>query len=292
MKKIERLIYRNSHGDEIEFSHESVFFTQEASGLSVLRNTIYSVSAMGQEGASYVGHHIESRNIDIDGFLRVYSRDEAIPLRRQLTSVLNPQLPATLTYRYGDFVRVIDCKVESTPKFSKSTSFAAFSCAFVCIDPFWREENESKDMVASWVGGLEFEAEIPYENGMEIGFRNPARIVNVHNAGDVEAGARIVFTACGTASNPEILNVETGEFLRFNNITMLVGDSLSVCTAYGQKMCTLTQSGVTIDAFRFLDVDSTYFQLATGDNLLRYAAASGEDNIEVAVYHSNRYLGV
>ena len=73
---------------------------------------------------------------------------------------------------------------------------------------------------------------------------------------------------------------------------MLVGDTLAVCTAYGQKTCTLTQSGVTIDAFRFLDVDSTYFQLATGDNLLRYAAASGEDTIEVAVYHSNRYLGV
>ena len=46
------------------------------------------------------------------------------------------------------------------------------------------------------------------------------------------------------------------------------------------------------DAFRYLDVDSSYLQLAVGDNLFRYSADTNAENLEVSIYHNNLYLGV
>ena len=54
----------------------------------------------------------------------------------------------------------------------------------------------------------------------------------------------------------------------------------------------LTRGGVESDAFRYLDVDSSYLQLAVGDNLFRYSADTNAENLEVSIYHNNLYLGV
>jgi len=76
------------------------------------------------------------------------------------------------------------------------------------------------------------------------------------------------------------------------NITLQAGDILSVSTGYGEKEVTLQRDGVTSDAFRYLDVDSTYFQLSVGDNLYRYSAEENLENLEVSIYHDDLYLGV
>ncbi|SDN79195.1 phage tail family protein [Acetanaerobacterium elongatum] len=292
MRKIERLVYTNQNGESVEFSHDSLYHTDDVSGLADVRNTIYSVNSMGQDGDTYVGNRIESREIEIVGCIRSRKKEEMLALRRRLNKVLNPQLSATLTYSYGDFIRVIDCKANNAPVYAKPGVFAGFTVNLLCLDPFWRENAETKAAVASWLGSLEFETEIPMDTGMELGYREPSRIVNVFNAGDVGTGIRAEFRATGTVSNPEILNVDTGEYLRFNNLTLSAGDLLTVSTHYGRKVCTLKQNGAVTDALRYLDVDSAFLQLVPGDNLFRYSATAGENNLEVSVYHNNKYLGV
>lgn len=50
-KKIEKLIYTNERGESITFSHASIFHTNEVSGLSDVRNEIYSINeARGHRG--------------------------------------------------------------------------------------------------------------------------------------------------------------------------------------------------------------------------------------------------
>ena len=63
-------------------------------------------------------------------------------------------------------------------------------------------------------------------------------------------------------------------------------------TGYGEKSVKLSRGGVESDAFRYLDVDSSYLQLAVGDNLFRYSADTNAENLEVSIYHNNLYLGV
>ena len=290
-RKIEKLTYTNERGESIVFSHASIYHTNEVSGLSDVRNAIYSINSMGQDGDTYLGNRIESREIEIVGSIRERDKDHMREYRRKMNRVLNPQYAATLTYEYGDFKRVIDCKVDNAPVFSRKAIFQDFTVQLLCLNPFWRKESEARDDIATWIGGLEFPEEIPLEEGWQIGFRQPSLIVNVYNDGDVQAGIRVEFRALGVVKNPSLLNVDTQEFIKLN-ITMEAGDTLSVSTGYGEKEVTLKRGGATSDAFRYLDVDSSYLQLSVGDNLFRYSAEENLENLEVSIYHDDLYLGV
>ena len=70
-KKIEKLIYTNERGESITFSHASIFHTNEVSGLSDVRNEIYSINSMGQDGDTYLGNRIQSREIEIVGSIKI-----------------------------------------------------------------------------------------------------------------------------------------------------------------------------------------------------------------------------
>lgn len=289
--KIEKLTYTNERGESVVFSHASVFHTNEVSGLSDVRNAIYSINSMGQDGDTYLGNRIESREIEIVGSIKERNKDQMREYRRKLNRVLNPQYAATLTYEYGEFKRVIDCKVDNAPVFSRKAIFQDFTVQLLCLNPFWRKESKARDDIATWIGGLEFPVEIPLAEGWQIGFRQPSLIVNVYNDGDVQAGIRVEFRALGVVKKPSLLNVDTGEFIKLN-IDLVAGDVLSVSTGYGEKEVTLKRGGATSDAFRYLDVDSSYLQLSVGDNLFRYSAEANLENLEVSIYHDDLYLGV
>lgn len=295
MQKIERLIYTNERGETVEFSHASIFHTNKVSGLSDIRNAIYSINSMGQDGDTYLGNRIQSREIEIVGSIATRNKDEMVTTRRRLNHVLNPQIGATLTYEYGSFRRVIDCRVDNAPVYSRKKIFQDFTVQLVCHNPFWREEGESKTDIASWIGGFEFPEpeglEISSVDSWEVGYREPSLIVNVYNSGDVRSGVRIDFRAVGTVVNPSLLNIDNQEFIKVN-YTMEAGDVLTVSTYYGAKEVILKTGGQTVDAFRYLDADSSYIQLEVGDNLFRYSAETNVEGLEVSIYHNNQYLGV
>lgn len=288
-RKIEILTYTNERGESVSFSHASVYHTNEISGISDVRNAIYSINSMGQDGDTYLGNRIESREIEIVGSIRERNKDQMREYRRKLNRVLNPQCAAKLTYEYGSFKRVIDCKVDNAPVFTRKAIFQDFTIQLLCLNPFWRKESKTRDDIATWIGALEFPVEIV--PGWEIGYRQPSLIVNVYNDGDVQTGIRVEFRAIGVVKNPSLLNVDTQEFIKLN-YTMESGDILTVSTGYGEKDVTLKHRGITTDAFRYLDVDSSYLQLSVGDNLFRYSAEANLENLEVSIYHDDLYLGV
>ena len=292
MKTVETLTYTNSLGESIVFSHASVYCSQTVEGISDVRNTIYSISSMGQDGDTFVANRLESRDIDISGFIRERDPVKLRTYRRKLARILNPQLPATLTYTFGSFTRVISCRSVNAPVITKPAGsiYASFAVQLVCLNPFWREVAEKRDDIAAWLGALEFPVEIP-EAGMQLGFRQPSLIVNVYNGGDVRTGIRIEFQALGDVVRPVITYVHSLAFIRLN-ITLQEGDVLTLSTGYGDKWAKLYRDGVITDALRYIDVDSTFLQLAPGDNLIRYDAEEGLSNLEVSIFHNNLYLGV
>ena len=46
------------------------------------------------------------------------------------------------------------------------------------------------------------------------------------------------------------------------------------------------------DYFRYVDVDTTFMQLAIGDNNFRYDAEEGVNSMEVTIFYNKEYLGV
>lgn len=268
MRTQEKLIYTNERGESIEFSPASSYHVnfKDVTGLSDVRNAIYSTNSMGQDGDTYLGYRIESRDIDIVGYIKERDKQAAQNLRRKLNRILNPQYEATLTYVFGDFRRVIGCKIDDAPIFKRKPIFEQFTVSLSCLNPFWREETETREDIATWIGGFEFPVPDGLElyDGWEIGYRQPSLIVNVYNSGDVKSGIRIEFRAIGAVTNPVLLNVDTREFIKLN-ISLVAGDVLTVSTGYGEKAVKLNRGGTITDAFRYLDVDSSYLQIAVGD---------------------------
>ncbi len=294
LSNYERLIYTNARGESIELSTQSAYYvnvSKDVTGISDIRNTLYTTSSMGQHGETYISQSIDAREIDIKGSINARDKDRVLTLRRRAQKVLNPELDATLTYIYKDFVRVIDCKIDNAPIFTRKSVLNDFTIQLLCPSPFWREETEEKQDIASWIKSLEFALEIPADEGIEFGYREPNVIVDVYNEGDVTTGMRIEFRATGTVQSPILLNVDTSEYIQINE-TLLAGDTVTINTEYGKKSVTLTRGNETTDYFRHIDVDSTFMQLAIGDNIFRYDAESGLDLLEVTLYHANKYLGV
>ena len=290
----EKLTYINSRGETLEFSITSVYHcnvSKDVTGIAGIDNTIYKTNSMGQHGDTCIGQRYEARDITIVGNINTTDKDRVLELRRRAEKILNAELDAKLIYTYKDFVRVIDCKVDGQPDFKRSKVFMRYTIPITCCNPFWREEAEAKKDIAAWVSSWEFDFEIP-EEGIELGYREPSVIVNVYNDGDVKSGMRVEFRAIGTVVNPVLLNVNTQKYLKLIDTTMVAGDVITINTDYGSKGATLTRDGEAIDYFRHIDADSTFMQLAIGDNVFRYDAESGVTALEATIYHNNKYLGV
>lgn len=293
----ERLIYTNENGESLELGVSGTYYhcniSKDVTGLSDVKNTIYSSNSMGQHGDTYIGQRIEPREIEATGCIKTRDKAQAYSLRRKALKILNPELQGTLTYIFGDFRRVIDCRIDASPEFYRKNVFVQFDITFNCLNPFWREEAETKEDIASWVAAWEFPCEIDAEDeeSMIFGYREESVIVDCYNEGDVSTGMRIKFTALGTVTNPVLLNVDTQEFIQINT-TMQTGDVIVITTEYGNKKATLTRNGVTSDYFRYIDVDSTFMQLEIGDNIFRYDAEGGVNSLEVSIFYNAKYLGV
>lgn len=292
----EKLTYINSRGERLELGVDSVYhcnISKDVEGISGVTSVIYSTNSMGQHGDTYVGQRIEARDIDVVGHINTRDKAQALELRRRMLKIFNPELSATLVYEYGGFKRVIDCRAYGEPKILKKEVLYEFDLQIECLNPFWREEEETKEDIASWVAAWHFPCVIEKDNtkSMIYGYRAESVIVDCYNEGDVSTGMRIRFTALGTVSNPILLNVDTEEFIQIST-TMKTGDVIEINTKYGSKGAKLIRDGVETDYFRYIDVDSTFMQLAIGDNMFRYDAASGVNSLEVSIFYSKEFLGV
>lgn len=292
----EKLTYTNELGDSIEFSTTSPFYcnvSKDAKGLAGVDSVIYSTNSAQQHGDTFTGQRIEAREIELTGAINVKDKAAAIELRRKALRILNPELKGVLKYEYRGFTKVLDVRIDDRPDFYKKKVLLQYDIAFKALNPFWRNEAETKEEIASWVGSWEFPTEIDEESSdsMIFGYREESVIVDCYNAGDVSTGMRIKFMALGILTNPILLNVNTGEFIKINT-TMQAGDVITVNTEYGNKGAILERNGATIDCFKDIDVDSTFMALGIGDNIYRYDAASGVDNLEVSIYYNPQYLGV
>ena len=103
---------------------------------------------------------------------------------------------------------------------------------------------------------------------------------------------RIEFKSLATVVNPSLFDVYTRKYIKIKR-TLNAGDKLVVNTNFGNKRVEMIRSnGVRQNVFYYIDLNSTFLQLAPGDNLFRYDAEQGLDNLEMALYYKPLYIGV
>lgn len=286
------LKYINNNNKSIELGNAAPFLVTTIDGLGSPQNEIYTQKSPYQDGVTATHSSLGPRNIVIEGKIIDSNRENRQAYRYKLLSIFNPKLDGKLIIDLGSAQRQIDCKVEQAPYFSSNSeqNYQNFSISLLAPNPYWQDINTIKEEVAIWRGAFEFPLEI-VEEGIEMGYREPSLIVNIFNKGDVACGMKILFKALATVVNPSLFNVNTREYFKINK-TMQAGEVLTVTTHFQNKRVELNANGVVSNAFNWIDLDSTFLQLEVGDNLFRYDADGGLDNLEVSIYYTPQYLGV
>jgi hypothetical protein len=286
-----KLTYTNSRGQSVELNSSGPFYLSDFD-TGTPKTTMLTSKAPGQDGVTREDTIFDERSPVANGAVIGISFEDTLIKRKWLCSVLNPKLMGVLIYENDTETYKINCTVQEIPTFKNGDSIAQeFQIQFYCPDPYWKAIDEIKEEMADWVGDFEFTFEIPNDTGIEMGHRMSTLIANCFNNGDIECGIKVEFTALASVVNPSILNVYTQEFIKVKR-TLAAGDKIVINTEFGNKKVEMIHDGISTNVFNYIDLQTTFLQLEPGDNLLRYDAESGIDNLEVAIYFTPKYVGV
>lgn len=262
-----------------------------------ITSTHHSFKYVNQVGKYVTGTSLETRDVNITGWAIAKSEAQMTQRKNFLNRFVNPQQVMEISYKNYilDFLPDTSIKYSAVIK-ENNDVVCKFSIVGTAFDPLFRDAVEGKIEAASTMSLFHFPlmiggTELGYPTVM-FGIRTPSLIINVYNAGAVSTGMRMVFRAKGTVINPSIINVETQEFFKINK-TLSAGEQVVVETVTGEKKVVGSlNGGAEENYFKYRDLDSTWLQLAVGDNLFRYDAERNLDGLEVYIYSYNRYLEV
>jgi len=285
---MQSLTFENDRGI-ITIGNSAPYFLQNIEGVSGLTANIQRQKSPFQDGVTYIDTYYNSRNIFLQLVIRADDYDTLNARKRALLNVFCARLPTELTYTNETYTKVIDCYVETTPSFSQPDKTKQSQTAFIsliCAQPFWEDETESGETFSISLGKFSFPLQIT--EGYEIETEGINR-TTIENVGDVETPVLITFE--GPATNPTILNETTNEYIKVTK-TLLTGEKLIINTEFGNKEVIFDNGSTQVNAFGLIDLNSTFFQLQTGNNIISYSADFGVNTATVNIRYRNRYVGI
>ncbi len=226
--------------------------------------------------------------------IRTQNREKLYELRRRIFRIINPKTynQATgkrgelLIYYTNDYKKYrIYGKVEDSAEFNeRKNQHDKATISFYCQDPYWLDEKGQDIEIKSVRGGLKFPLKLP----------NKFAIVSfykiIDNKGDTEAPVQIEYV--GPAKNPKITNETTGEFIQVN-MEIDGKEKLVIDTREGKETVNLITPHETKDVYNNIDLNSTFFKLIVGKNLIKYSSdiEGAKDKVTIKDY-TNKYVGV
>lgn len=272
-----------SGGETIEFGADKPYILKAFSDPNV-----QNISFATSNGANEIGDKIEAQSVASKTFVLTGTiRGRADRLKEKLLRAVAPMQKGILTYNGKLSIEVYP---KLTPTIERYTHNPMFNFTLYAPYPFWRSANESINEIVGFTRMFRFPWNIsaPYR----FSSYSAASYVNIYNNGTVPARWRAEFYAGVPMSNPKLLNVLTGAFIRVNK-EMEIGDKIIIDTT-GQE---LTVTGIGVDGretslFEYLDIDSDPFQLVVGDNLVQGTVDVGGNNLQAKLYHFDYYAGV
>lgn len=281
-----KLTYTNEFGESIVFSNRPPFILSNIEGLGDVDADVQTQKSPFQDGETQLDTNLDPRYIAMEVSIVEKNIDE---YRRYLSSIMNPKFNGILRYEDDLIIREIVCVNEHVPIFTNKTkSSHKVKVSLVCPNPYWQDAMDSIDEMAVFVGKFEFPLEIPHDTGMEFG--DQGEIITIENPGDAETPVVIEFN--GPAVNPKVTNLTTGEYILVNR-TIAEEQKLIIDTEFGVKKVEIhDENGLVENAFHWIDLGSSFWQLQQNDNEIEYEADVGMNDARVIITRKNRYVGV
>lgn len=215
-----------------------------------------------------------------------YKGEDKSAVRQKIIRFFSPYRGGMLTVSMQGVERKIEYEVDGTLKFKKKNIYYPLTglVELKCLDPLFQDVIENGEQISTWIGGWKWKFKLPFRMKQR---GEPQK--NIINEGDVETPVEIEFH--GPAVNPKIINHSTGEFIRIKK-EITSDEFLYINTAFGKKRVEIIRNGTREDAFDYIDLDSRFFSLRPGDNVIEYQSENGLAPQSVQIYYYNRYLGV
>lgn len=281
-----KLIFKSNNGT-LKAGRKELFRILSLEGIESGENELFVTSNAFGDGSIVNNRKITSKPISAE--IKYQGKNKA-RTRKEVITFFNIHNGGNLIMNINGVERYIAYEVESFKiKQDHMGAPLSFMVSLLCPDPYFKELKEKKAEIAIWRPTFKFPLAIK-EEGIEMGYREPSLIVNIFNGGDAEAGMKFVFKADATVESPSLFNVNTREYFKVEK-TLIQGDRVEVSTGYQDKKVTFIRNGIRSTLHEW-DYNSTFMQLDRGDNLFRYDADEGLDNLSVDIYYTQKYLGV
>lgn len=246
-----------------------------------------------QDGCNAEDALLDNRVIKLEATIRTQNREKLYELRRKIYRIINPKTynkstdkrGELLLYYTNDFKKYrIYARVEEQVDFKERKHHHDKSTiSFLCVNPYWLDEKDTLADIKSVKGGFKFPLHLSTT------FANVSFYKNVINEGDVETPVEIEYI--GPATNPRITNETTGEFIQVN-MEISEKEKLVINTAEGYETVNLITPNRIMDVYNKIDLNSTFFKLIIGKNLIKYSSDVEGAKDKVSMVFSNKYVGV
>lgn len=282
---MKQAIYTNKRGGSVVLGADAPYILTEMDGTGGTPASLQTQKAPYQDGVTHLDTTLEPRPLTLKIMVLAETAEEMQQRRRRLAQVLNPKLgPGTVRYGYGGKTWEIEAVPELAAAFPDGGDFEDTMqpglISLLCPSPFWLDPFTESEEIVTWIGGMRFPWRLPNRFAM----RGPS-IKNIINKGDVETPVRIEFK--GPATHPRVTNQTTGEYVQVNR-QLLAGDVLIIATDFGAKRVEINGQ----NAFNWIDLGSTFWQLEVGDNIIEYSSDDPVEPAAVSISYRNRYVGI
>jgi len=290
------LSFRNSAGSELRLG-EGRLKLLDITGLEAPHVGVSVSKGPGLEGAIAMTARMEARRIEVNAILDLEDLDEnAVALERKAVSESMAVMGGygTLIVSRAGRTRQIEAMPSGAPVFAKKRwdqGWQQLKLGFACAQPCFEDMEPVVHEIRFFASLTEFG-----EEGMEIGEEGIEfssilaagnRVACIVNHGNQPAPVRIRFT--GPIVNPFIRNATTGEMIRISRIIM-DGEYLEIDTEPGTRTLRLCQDGIERNGMHYLDLASTFWMLAQGENVIEIGDESPGEGSEAFFEFRGRYL--
>lgn len=276
------LKYFNENGDMVEFSVESGIIVTDFPHLTGQSIELEMAQGVNQIGATQTGAYVQPKEFTVTGIIKGLAKEK----RKKMIDTILPLVNGFLIINDAWFVHGMPTQ---TPIIENYPYNPNFQFVLKAAYPYWVSTHEQ----AVQISGLEPLFKFPWNMSKPymLGNRIESHFANIYCEGNVPTEFKVRFIAQGNVSNPKIGKVGSTEFIKIEK-TLGKGEEILVDTSLGSISVTHIKNNVRTNVIGLVTLDSTFFKLNMGDNILTYEATSGVDVLDCILYHADVRTGV
>lgn len=273
-----------------------------------IQGSQYTYKFTKQIGVYVANTSLETRPVSIMGWIIAKNEDIMSERKRKLNLFVNPQEEIQIEYDNKYLVFSPETSIQYSREEQKDNNevIAQFKITGTAASPLFRDKDNSSVLSGSYNPMFHFPLIINQENLQDsnvpeqkhdtptiiFSVKKQSRLLLVTNTGAVPIGMTLHIKARNNVVNPIITNLNTQEFFKINK-TLSAKEEIEIETMIGSKhIYGKTDQNEWENYFKYRDYNSTWFQLAIGDNIFQYDADSGVNNMQLSIVFRNGYLEV